>query len=318
MALAFIQNKKPGAAIAKSHEHSYTTVVTPPTCTERGYTTHTCETIINNARRTDTGNDSRLRLADPCKTPQIIQVKLSSDTISDFSGRSIRTGKSFANTDLIKEYFAEADGTVNGVKISHSIRYIRSYTEGVTITATYFAYNVLASECGHSYVDNYVDALGHDFGEWQSDENGHWKECSRCGEKESYPHVPGDEATEEAPQVCTVCGYEIAPIIPHIHAYSEWTIDKAATCTTEGSQSRTCRCGDTETMEIEALGHLMTSTVITPPTCTKVGTKYYWCQRNCGHRFELDIPKTAHQWQGDDRYGYHCMVCGTKRPLTDY
>lgn len=313
MALAFIQNKKPGAAIGKSHEHSYTTVVTPPTCTEGGYTTHTCETIINNARSTRQTNNGVMVLTNASKIPHSFQVKLSSDTIRDFSGISVKTGITNNPADLINEYFAEADGTVNGIKSLYPRTCLRTEAKGVTITVTYFTNTFTESECGHSYVDNYVDALGHDFGEWQSDENGHWKECSRCGEIESYPHIPGPEATEESPQVCTVCGYEIAPIIPHIHIYSDWTIDKAATCTTEGSQSRTCRCGDTETMEIEALGHLMTSTVITPPTCTKVGTKYYWCQRNCGHGFTTDIPKTAHQWQGDSRYGYNCIVCGIRK-----
>lgn len=31
------------AACNEAHEHDYTDVVTPPTCTEQGYTTHTCE-----------------------------------------------------------------------------------------------------------------------------------------------------------------------------------------------------------------------------------------------------------------------------------
>ena len=42
MAIAFIHNKRPGVTINK-HTHEYIAKVTPPTCTERGYTTHTCK-----------------------------------------------------------------------------------------------------------------------------------------------------------------------------------------------------------------------------------------------------------------------------------
>ena len=35
---------------------------------------------------------------------------------------------------------------------------------------------------------------------------------------------------------------------PHIHAYGEWSVTTPATCTAEGTQSRTCACGATETV----------------------------------------------------------------------
>ena len=45
------------------------------------------------------------------------------------------------------------------------------------------------------------------------DENGHWDECA-CGDKiNAEKHIPGDAATEEKPQICTVCGYELAPVL---------------------------------------------------------------------------------------------------------
>ena len=33
----------------------------------------------------------------------------------------------------------------------------------------------------------------------------------------------------------------------HTHSYSEWTIVKNATCTSDGTQERTCACGAKET-----------------------------------------------------------------------
>ena len=44
--------------------------------------------------------------------------------------------------------------------------------------------------CGYTYVDDYVDALGHDWGEWTDDGNGesHTRVCARCGETETECH----------------------------------------------------------------------------------------------------------------------------------
>ncbi len=48
----------------------------------------------------------------------------------------------------------------------------------------------------------------------KSDEAQHWQECEACGLKEeAQAHIPGAEATEEAAQVCTDCGYELAPAL---------------------------------------------------------------------------------------------------------
>lgn len=46
----------------------------------------------------------------------------------------------------------------------------------------------------------------------------HYYECSGCGkQKDAQAHTPGDPATEEHAQTCTVCGYEIAPKLEHVH-----------------------------------------------------------------------------------------------------
>lgn len=62
---------------------------------------------------------------------------------------------------------------------------------------------------------------------YKSDKDGHWYECSTCGEKKDYAkHTPGPAATENSAQLCTVCNYEIAPILPHQHDMSdEWMSD---------------------------------------------------------------------------------------------
>lgn len=60
----------------------------------------------------------------------------------------------------------------------------------------------------------------------ESDETGHWYPCLICGEKQEFAaHIPGPGATISSNQTCTVCSFEIAPIVPHDHVYdSDGTI----------------------------------------------------------------------------------------------
>ena len=75
------------------------------------------------------------------------------------------------------------------------------------------------------------------------------------------------------------------------HDFGEWEITKSPTCTEKGSKTRKCsRCDETETVEIDALGHdweLESDT----STCTEDGVKTYKCSR-CNETRTEDI--TAH------------------------
>lgn len=105
------------------------------------------------------------------------------------------------------------------------------------------------SFAGHAYDDGcdpdcnvcgYLSETAHIYsGTWLSSETGHWDMCTVCGE-ESVPenHIPGDEATEETPQLCLVCGFELAPIEVHVHdAQGAWLCD-------EENHWKLCNCGD--------------------------------------------------------------------------
>lgn len=75
--------------------------------------------------------------------------------------------------------------------------------------------------------------------DWQCDETGHWSECVLCGEiGEPQDHVPGEEATELASQVCTLCGFALAPRLEHTHTPGDtWVTD-------ETNHRRACACGE--------------------------------------------------------------------------
>ena len=60
-----------------------------------------------------------------------------------------------------------------------------------------------------------VRLTNHSYGdEWDRDTENHWYACTICGEvSDQNPHTPGGEATDQTPQTCLICGYEIAPAL---------------------------------------------------------------------------------------------------------
>lgn len=72
---------------------------------------------------------------------------------------------------------------------------------------------------------------------WSKDASGHWHACQtpNCNEKLAFTaHTPGPAATEDAPQLCTVCSYELAPALEHTHVLGAWISNG------DGTHTRTC------------------------------------------------------------------------------
>ncbi len=125
------------------------------------------------------------------------------------------------------------------------------------------------------------------------DDNTHYNVCTKCKEPVNVAnHTIKEEITKEASCTetglknisCEVCGYtkndiEI-PLKPH--TYGEWTVTTAPTCTEKGIETRACECGNTETRDVEALGHTWDAGVVTKePTKTEEGEKTFTCTA-CG------------------------------------
>lgn len=127
-------------------------------------------------------------------------------------------------------------------------------------------------ECGAIGTKTFTDgtALGHNPStEWSKDATHHWHVCTTCNaELDKAAHNPGPAATETTPQTCTVCGYEIAPVLPHTHDYVEVVDGKylktAAGCENDAVYYKSCsKCHEagTETFTVAdtALGHSYTA-----------------------------------------------------------
>ena len=97
--------------------------------------------------------------------------------------------------------------------------------------------------------DTVQPATGHSWStsDWKTDQDHHWREClNGCGEiKDKAAHIPGPAATEDAPQVCTECGYEIAPATGHIHTNHLVLVPAVSeSCFTDGNtEYYECSCG---------------------------------------------------------------------------
>ena len=187
--------------------------------------------------------------------------------------------------------------------------HVHSYTTEVTApTCEEQGYTEHICECGHSYRDNYVPALGHIFGDaWESDESGHWHICSRCGGKSAI--IPHEPSAEGADQVCIVCGYVITP---HEHIYSEqWEADETGhwhTCSICGSKSEIIpHTPGAEATELTAQLCTICGYVINPPlehthsytyeviapTCTEQGYTVESC--SCGSAYKrIYVPALGH------------------------
>ena len=68
------------------------------------------------------------------------------------------------------------------------------------------------TECGRILTES-IRALRHEIEDtWNVNDQRHWRACTNCAYKQNWAnHIPGPEATEDAAQICTVCGFEIAP-----------------------------------------------------------------------------------------------------------
>lgn len=72
---------------------------------------------------------------------------------------------------------------------------------------------------------------------WSKDASGHWHACQtpNCNEQLAFAsHTPGPAVTEDAPQICTECSYELAPTLAHTHVWGAWISNG------DGTHTRTC------------------------------------------------------------------------------
>ena len=95
--------------------------------------------------------------------------------------------------------------------------------------------------------DTVLAATGHSYlTTWTYDSDAHWHQCANCDAVEAKEwHVSSGPATETTAETCIICGYEIAPMLGHIHADHLMSVYAVKpTCTKDGNIAYyVCSCG---------------------------------------------------------------------------
>lgn len=156
-----------------------------------------------------------------------------------------------------------------------------------------------------------IPATGHRYlTSWTFDSDSHWHKCAVCGSADTIvPHVSSGEATETAAETCTICGYEIAPMLGHIHANNLMSVYAVKpTCTKDGNiDYYVCSCGKLFADSNAAVA--LTEADIVIPAAGHGATEI---------RNRVEPTKTANGYTGDE----YCTVCnelvkrGTVIPAT--
>ena len=218
-------------------------------------------------------------------------TSLTSVTIPD-SVTSINWYAFYNCKSLTDVYYAGSEAQWKAISISSTgnddllnanihynyVSHTHSYKDVVTApTCTEKGYTTHTCACGDSYVDTYVDALGH---AW---DNG------------KVTKEPTETETGTKTFTCTRCGEtktETIPKLTHEHSYK--AVVTAPTCTEKGYTTHTCSCGDSYVdTYVDALGHAWDSgTVTKQPTATETGVRTYTCTR-CNATKTETIPATG-------------------------
>jgi len=251
--------------------HSYESVVTAPTCTEKGYTTHTCA----------------------CGDSYV-------DAYVNAFGHIAGAGASCTEAQIC---------TVCGTKMTAAKGH--SYESVVTApTCTEKGYTTHTCACGDSYVDAYVNALGHTI---VTDE-AIAPTCTTTGRMEGSH--------------CDVCG-EILVAQTVLEALGHMAVIDPAiapTCTatgwTEGLHCGVCEETLVEQTVLETIGHMTMTDKAVAPTCTVSGlTEGSHCDvcgeilvaqtvlEALGHTVVIDPAITPTCTASGLTKGSHCGIC---------
>lgn len=191
-----------------------------------------------------------------------------------------------AHTHVFDQEVATKDYLKSAATCTADAVYYKSCTCGVASTTDTFTATGTATGHTPSTV-------------WSKDATHHWHVCTTCNaELNKEAHKPGPAATETTPQTCTVCGYEIVPVLPHTHDYVEVVDGKylktAAGCDNDAVYYKSCsKCHEAGTETFTAAGTALGHSY----TAEKVADQYL---------------KDAAGCETDAVYFKSCARCGAK------
>ena len=294
--------------------HSYAHVVTDPTCTEQGFTTHTCAGCGDSYVDTYVdalGHDEIEHVAQAPTCAEVgwdAYITCSRCNYSTYNEIST-TGHSYGDWTEIKpatctEKGLELKSCICGATVTKVIE-ATGHNYGAVVTpptCTKQGFTTHTCHCGDSYVDTYVDALGHTEGEVVVEN----KVDAICTTNGSYDNVV----------YCSVCKVELSRETKTVDALGHDEIEhiaQAPTCTEIGWDAYvTCsRCDYSTYNEIPATGHTDGEWIIdVEPDCITRGRKHQVCA-TCGETLSIEISDFKHIY--NNACDGECNECENKR-----
>ena len=168
-----------------AHVHSYTSVVTAPTCTERGYTTHTCTCGDSYVDSYTNALGHSYGAWKQTKAPTCTEKGMETRTCTRCNASETRDINALGHD--IKHHAAKAATCTEKGWAAYDTCSRCDYSTYKEIAATGHHHNAVVTAptctakgytthtctaCGNSYKDSYTNALGHNYA------NG---KCTRCG-----------------------------------------------------------------------------------------------------------------------------------------
>ena len=321
------------AACAEEHVHEYEAVVTPPTCTEQGYTTYTCpedgesyvgdyvEPLGHTPAAAVRENETAATCTEAGSYEEVVYCSVCKEEISRKRVQTEALGHEWDEGTLT----TAPTCTQDGVRTFNCTRCSEVKTETAAATGHIPGPEATCTQAQVCLQCDAVltEALGHDWDEGTTEQEATCLQegsvlyaCSRCDEvrRESTPKgahmpetVPGKDATctddglTEGSK-CSVCGIVLKAqevISASGHSWGEWTQTKAPTCTTAGEEQRVCNNDPThvETQVISASGHSWGEwTQTKAPTCTPAGEEQRVCNNDPKHVETQVISASGHSW----------------------
>ncbi|MBR2903162.1 MAG: hypothetical protein IKC37_00790, partial [Clostridia bacterium] len=255
------------------HVHTYTDVITNPTCEEQGYTTHVC----------DCGDDY--------VDSYVVALGHDYSVFVDVS-REATCESNRVDTYKCSRCTSTEDKEIANSKFGHDYGEWVSNGEGAHVR-----------QCGRDSTHIEMENCGGGTATCDS-----LAFCSTCHtEYGDYGHIVAVEAGKAATclkkgytdkEYCSACGevFVESVVIPrHGHILGDWYVYEASTEFEAGEERRDCsECSYYESKEAELVGHEYVLEAIVAPTCANYGYTVYRCS-GCTHAYQDDyVAKLPH------------------------
>ena len=286
----------------QDHTHVYNETVVNPTCTEQGYTLHSCTICSDNYKDTYTAALGHNYEWTTTKEPTETEKGVETGICSRCKGTTTRDIPELNHEHSYHETVIAPTCTEKGYtlhKCSCGAEYRTDETDIVEHTyqteiiepkCTEQGYTLhVCSKCGYNFKDTYTNETGHDYGDWVE------TIAPTCTEEGEMQRVCRKDSTHKETMTITPTGHKFS---------NEWTYDS-------GYHYHASTCGHNVVSDRNA--HDFKTDIINV-TCDTDGYTLHTC-KTCGYFYTDNvIPATGHsysnEWTTDDDYHWHAATCG--------